>query len=57
MAARRTTGPARVAGRFPAVSERTARRSLVFTIVLGTAYLSGHLFAILAAAYIAWRIS
>jgi hypothetical protein len=56
MTTRQRTGPA-LRGRFPAVSERTAKRSLVFVIVLGVAYLSGHVFAILAAAYIAWRIS
>lgn len=57
MAQRRVTGTGPAMGRFPAVSERTAKRSLIFVIVLGVAYLSGHVFAILAAAFIAWRIS
>jgi hypothetical protein len=56
MASRQRTGPA-LRGRLPAVSERTAKRSLVFCVVLGAAYLSGHIFALLAAVYIAWRIT
>lgn len=57
MASRQGRAAASYGVRLPAVSPRTARRAMIFIIVLGIAYLSGRIFALLAAAYIAWRIA